>query len=368
MLQLWQVRLFLFSEAFNSLQVVSLEVSHVQLKPVSVGVSGVVMQGAEVSATAKPFFVLPQRLSEDLLVSALEEAQRLQMDDHEDEADWLPAYETYVMEKATMDTLDQGLRSAVIALEQAALPLVQKAYDCPTCVSCTGFVRRYLPQERMRVPPHFDITAYATIILPLSPPQNYTGGFFVQPTAHVDSRRFVPLGLGDLVVHDFTLNHGIEVLHGGRYSLILWISETLEACHGSHTPWHAQRARDGDAVAQHLLGMMFSHGNGAPQDDLRALEWTLLAATNGLANAQFSAGTMYFEGKGAPEDYNRSFYWYEKAAEQGDASAQIIVARMYWEGLGSPADSELAAYWYRLGSLQAAKGVALSGPQWLLYS
>ncbi|CAK9036186.1 unnamed protein product [Durusdinium trenchii] len=326
------------------------------------------MAGAEVSATAKPFFVLPQRLSEDLLVSALEEAQRLQMDDHEDEADWLPAYETYVMEKATMDTLDQGLRSAVIALEQAALPLVQKAYDCPTCVSCTGFVRRYLPQERMRVPPHFDITAYATIILPLSPPQNYTGGFFVQPTAHVDSRRFVPLGLGDLVVHDFTLNHGIEVLHGGRYSLILWISETLEACHGSHTPWHAQRARDGDAVAQHLLGMMFSHGNGAPQDDLRALEWTLLAATNGLANAQFSAGTMYFEGKGAPVDYNRSFYWYEKAAEQGDASAQIIVARMYWEGLGSPADSELAAYWYRLGSLQAAKGVALSGPQWLLYS
>lgn len=341
-------------------------VSHVQLEPHQDPAGRFpVLEGRETTRTAKPFFVLPGRVGEDITANALAEAQELQMDDHDDEADWLPAYEAFIMEKANMiPGLGHGLQAAVKALEAATLPFVKDTYNCEMCMACTAFTRRYLQQERVRVPAHFDVTAYATVILPLSPSRNYSGGFFVQPTAHVDSRLFVPLELGDIAVHDFTLNHGIEVFEGGRYSLIIWISEQPSACKESRTPWHAQRALQGDAVAQHILGMMFSQGNGAPQDDVQALKWTIRAAQNGLANAQFSAGMMYFEGRGALVDYNTSFHWFEKAAGQGDASSQIVIARMYQEGLGVPLDPELAAYWYHLGSMQSAKGLALTGPIW----
>ncbi|CAE7717770.1 Sel1l2, partial [Symbiodinium microadriaticum] len=232
------------------------------------------------------------------------------MDDHNDEADWLPAYEAYIMEQGSFlpELAGPNLQRAVLQLQDIAMPFVRQVYKCETCVPCTSFVRRYLQKERVRVPAHFDVTAYATVIVPLTPALNYSGGFFVQPTAHVDSRLFVPLQLGDIAVHDFTLNHGIEVLDGGRYSLVLWVSEEHASCRLSKTPWHAQRALEGDAVAQHILGMMFGQGNGAPQDDARALEWTVRAAEGGLANAQFSAGTMYFEGQGTPVDLNRSFF------------------------------------------------------------
>merc|ERR1719401_2544817 len=246
----------------------------------------------------------------------------------------------------------RSLAAAVEHLDRLVLPFVRQAYECDACVSCTAFARRYLPDERLHVPAHFDVTAFATVILPLSPAENYTGGFFVQPQAHVRSRTFVPLEVGDVMVHDFTLNHGIEVMGGGRHSLIVWVSETEDACRGSRTPWHATRAMHGDLVAQHIIGMMYSQGNGAPKDDERALEWTLRAAEGGLYNAQFSAGTMYFEGQGTPTNESRAFYWYDKAADQGDASAQMVLARMYLEGVGTEPDPERAQYWYRLGSEQ----------------
>lgn len=212
----------------------------------------------------------------------------------------------------------------------------------------------------MQIPAHFDITAYATVILPLSPAGNYSGGFFAQPGAHISSRAFVPLEAGDVLVHDFTLNHGIEVIHGGRYSLIIWVSETQAACDRSSTPWHASRAMEGNHIAQHILGMMYGQGNGAPQDDTKALQWTLLAAEGGLANAQFSAGTMYFEGRGTPANESQAFFWYAQAAVQGDASAQMILARMYTQGVGTARDPAKAEYWHRLGSEQ--QGAQLMGP------
>jgi len=163
-----------------------------------------------------------------------------------------------------------------------------------------------------------------------------------------------------VIVHDFTLNHGIEVHKGGRYSLVVWISETQAACDGSRTPWHANRAMQGDLVAQHILGMMYGQGNGAPQDDAKALDWTLRAAEGGLVNAQFSAGTMIFEGRGTEANETKALYWYAQAAMAGDASAQLILSRMYAEGVGTPMDQVKADYWYRLGSSQ--HGAVLMGP------
>lgn len=333
----------------------------VPLEPTEVGGSWALL-GRETGLTAQPFYVLPSQVGDDIVAPALQAAKDIAMDDHNDEADWLPAFEVYIMERGIPlpGVAIPELVNAVEKLDAQVLPFVKRAYRCSECMSCTAFVRRYLPEERLRVPAHFDVTAFTTIILPLSPSGNYSGGFFVQPGAHVNSRAFVPIEAGDVIVHDFTLNHGIEVHKGGRYSLVVWISETQAACDGSRTPWHANRAMQGDLVAQHILGMMYGQGNGAPQDDAKALDWTLRAAEGGLVNAQFSAGTMIFEGRGTEANETKALYWYAQAAMAGDASAQLILSRMYAEGVGTPMDQVKADYWYRLGSSQ--HGAVLMGP------
>jgi len=334
---------------------------HVPLGEVRVG-NFSVQRGHETALTSQPFYVMRRAISPGVTLQGMEAMAELVFDDHNDEADWQPAYEVYIMEGGVPvpGAAPAALHEAVAHLDQLVLPFVRQAYQCSHCVSCTAFARRYLPNERMVIPSHFDVTAYATIILPLSPAMNYTGGFFVQPGAHVDSRAFVHLEVGDVAVHDFTLNHGIQVFDGGRLSLVVWVSENEAACRGSQTPWHGERALHGDVVAQHILGMIYGQGNGAPRDEVKGLHWTLLAAEGGLHNAQFSAGTMYFEGWGAPINESRAFYWYERAAAQGDASAQLIVARMCAEGIGTVADQALAEHWFRLGSSQ--KGASLMGP------
>jgi len=333
----------------------------VPLEPVVVG-DYAVFQGRETAITAQPFFVLPDMVDREVVSVALRAMAELVFDDHNDEADWLPAYEVYIMEQGVPlpGVAPQPLHNAVADLDRLVLPFVRQAYRCGECVACTAFVRRYLKDERLHIPAHFDVTAFSTVILPLSPAGNYTGGFFVQPKAHIKSRAFVHLDVGDVAVHDFTLNHGIDVRMGGRFSLVVWVSETPGACRGSRTPWHAERALRGDLVAQHILGMMYSQGNGAPKDDAKALEWTLKAAEGGLVNAQFSAGTMYIEGQGTPANESRALHWYAKAAAQGDASAQMILARMYSEGIGTSRDDALAQHWFKLGKEQ--EGAQLMGP------
>lgn len=337
------------------------EVPLVELEP-KVIANFSVLEGRETSTTAQPFYVLSPKFDREVVANALNAIAELEFDEHNDEADWLPAFEVYIRERSepVPGAAPEALHVAVDHIDRDIMPFVREAYGCPNCVLCTSFVRRYLPNERVRVPAHFDVTSFSTIVMPLTPLANYSGGFYVQPTAHIDSRLFVPVEEGDVAIYDFTLNHGVEVLSGGRMILANWVSANEQACRSSQTPWHAERAQNGDLVAQHILSMMYGQGNGAPKDDSLALQWALLAAEGGLANAQFSAGTMYFEGAGTELNESRAFYWYEKAAGQGDASAQLILSRMLSEGVGVSHDQRAAEYWFRLGSSQ--KGATLMGP------
>lgn len=296
------------------------KVPFVPLQEKRIGDYGV-LEGRETAVTAQPFFVLPRLMDEAVVADALDAAVQLEFDDHNDEADWLPAWEVYIREKAVPlpGAAPEALQRAVDVLDERVMPFVRSAYRCPSCVLCTSFVRRYFPNERVRVPAHFDVTSFSTVVISLSPAGNYTGGFYVQPTAHIHSRLFVPMEHTDVAVYDFTLNHGVEVLAGGRWILANWVSENMQACRASATPWHANRAQNGDAVAQHILSMMYEQGNGAPQNDVEALRWSLRAAEGGLANAQFSTATMFFEGTGTERNLTLAAYWYEKAARQGDA-------------------------------------------------
>lgn len=58
--------------------------------------------------------------------------------------------------------------------------------------------------------------------LPRTPPDEYTGGIYVQATPHASSRRFVELAPGDLFIHSFDLQpRGLLKRLGGSPESVL---------------------------------------------------------------------------------------------------------------------------------------------------
>ena len=61
-------------------------------------------------------------------------------------------------------------------------------------------------------------------------------------------------------------------------------------------------AERGMAAAQSYLGLMYSRGQGVPQDNPTAAYWYRMAADQGLAVAQHNLGILYKKGDGVPKD------------------------------------------------------------------
>ena len=58
------------------------------------------------------------------------------------------------------------------------------------------------------------------------------------------------------------------------------------------------RAAQGDAQAQHNLGVLYAEGRGVPQDHVMARQWYEQAAAQGVAKAQNNLGMLYRDGQG----------------------------------------------------------------------
>ena len=78
-----------------------------------------------------------------------------------------------------------------------------------------------------------------------------------------------------------------------------------------------QAAKDGDTDAQYRLGVMYSEGEGVPQNRLLAVFWVREAAESGHKGAQLTLGMAYALGEGVPEDYTLAHMWLNLAASQG---------------------------------------------------
>ena len=109
-------------------------------------------------------------------------------------------------------------------------------------------------------------------------------------------------------------------------------------------------ADQGDSRAQSILGLLYLHGRGVPQDDLRAVNWFRLAASEGDAPAQFNLGVMYAEGRGVPQDYAEAVHWYRLAADRSHAQAQYNLALSYAKGEGVSPDYVSAHMWFNLAA------------------
>ena len=110
------------------------------------------------------------------------------------------------------------------------------------------------------------------------------------------------------------------------------------------------KAEEGEALSQAMLGIMYSDGEGVPQDYVEAVKWYRKAADQGHVGAQGKLGAMYHFGQGVPQDYVKAVKWWRKAADQGNATAQFNLGRMYYFGLGIPQDYVQAHLWFNLAA------------------
>ena len=108
-----------------------------------------------------------------------------------------------------------------------------------------------------------------------------------------------------------------------------------------------QSAAQGYADAQFNLGLLYSIGEGVPQDFAQAATWYRKAADQDHAAAQFNLGFLYGNGQGVPQDFAQAAAWYRRAADQGFADPQFKLGLMYTTGKGVPQDFAQAVAWYR---------------------
>jgi TPR repeat protein len=80
-------------------------------------------------------------------------------------------------------------------------------------------------------------------------------------------------------------------------------------------------AEQGNAIAQHNLGLIYKIGQGVTQDYKEAIKWFRLSAAQGFAPAQQNLGVMYYYGRGVLQDYVYAHMWFNIAASNGDADA-----------------------------------------------
>ena len=106
-------------------------------------------------------------------------------------------------------------------------------------------------------------------------------------------------------------------------------------------------AEQGDAAAQFNVGLLYSSGQGVPQDAGAAAQWYRLAADQGYAKAQLNLADMYAEGNGVPQDFVEAAKLYGEAAKQRNANARYKLAYLYHNGIGVSRDSKQAVDLYQ---------------------
>jgi TPR repeat protein len=93
--------------------------------------------------------------------------------------------------------------------------------------------------------------------------------------------------------------------------------------------WARLAADQGNATAQHRLGVMYLHGEGPlSADTAKAVEWLNLAAENGHAQSQYMLGRMLVHGQGVELDEAQGRVWLEKARAQGMHEARRAIDRL----------------------------------------
>jgi len=246
------------------------------------------------------------------------------------------------------------------------------------------------------LPPHYDLTSFATMILPLNP-EECRGGLYVQYGASHDTRCTVTfdgrhncddgdavdrikngrkdikgngngMRRGDAILHRYDVMHGVQLNEGTRYSLILWMAQDEESLQKKAVPWVTRDALEKRSVhAAFLHGFNADYGMYGVEKSVTETrlywEW---AAKRGHALSQynlamfFMRGYKYFkdEEDHGEEDENESWRLrivslLTESAERGLDLAQHALATEYKYGYhGVKKDDDIAKYWYSAAAKQ----------------
>ena len=90
---------------------------------------------------------------------------------------------------------------------------------------------------------------------------------------------------------------------------------------------------------------MILHSHKSKKAELQLLEAATLGANNGNAKDQYSLGLMYSTGQGVPQDYSKAFLWYHKAADQGNPGGENGLGFLYSNGRDASLNYAEALRW-----------------------
>ncbi|MDV7340955.1 tetratricopeptide repeat protein [Terasakiella sp. A23] len=93
-----------------------------------------------------------------------------------------------------------------------------------------------------------------------------------------------------------------------------------------------QKAEQGDAGSQHMLGWSFRDGIKTPKSAEKALYWYEQAAKQNYRISIFDAGVLYFEGYGIPQDIEKGMSYFLKAHSLKFPPATEELGRIYIHG------------------------------------
>lgn len=98
----------------------------------------------------------------------------------------------------------------------------------------------------------------------------------------------------------------------------------------------------GEAMTE--IALMYTRGQGVPQDNAIAYEWYVKAYEHGNGIAACNLGRAYLQG--VPPDYDAALLWFRRAADLSIPEGVNDVGLMYANGYGVPRDGQEALRWF----------------------
>ena len=312
---------------------------------------------------------------------------RLSYDRDEDSVDGKPAFQVQFVRDGRFvhrqlgAMLEETLTTRLLPLLRRSRLLEGKAADL---VLCEALLRVYDEGHRRVHPAHYDADALCTAMFEVDAADDAPPAFFVQAGAHVSSRAPVALGRGDVVAHSFDVQHGVDVRHGRRCSVIMWFTDSASSCVSKARPWYEAGAAAGEAVALYnrakdlsesdpqqshtLMRAAARDGHFVAQNDLgawhleryldgqldgmqqrdaldEAEQWLRASAEAGFWRAEDNM-SIVCEARGREAD---ALEWLTRAATQrADPEQSFKLGLHYWQGTwGAAADEQIARAWMR---------------------
>jgi uncharacterized protein len=125
--------------------------------------------------------------------------------------------------------------------------------------------------------------------------------------------------------------------------------------------------RDGKALSNYNIWIMYYKGEGVKQDKKEAINWLRKSAEQGYGQAQFVLSYTNFTGDGIEPNIPEGVKWMHKAAENGFAEAQFRLGMMYINGDNVEKNRDTGVKWVKKaakkGNVNAKKLLNVMGEE-----